>query len=193
MTVDFEGAANPYRSQSLSSTGATDDCDIVLPVGMERGLTSHVQILGVLMVVQGVSDVLMAIAIGFYATFLPSVLFETQSAPAGGGTPTPAMPSNVEFWMLVVGVVLAVLIAGIGVMTVWMGLDLTRFRSRPLAIGMLWAGMLTLPTCYCFPTSFILAGYGMVVLMNRSVVLAFELRRRNHSVAAIQEAFVSLP
>ena len=45
------------------------------------------------------------------------------------------------------------------------------------AIVMLCTGMLSIATCYCFPTRFALAIYGLIVLLNGPVKLAFRFER----------------
>jgi hypothetical protein len=54
-------------------------------------------------------------------------------------------------------------------------------------------GLLTLLTCYCFPTSLGLFIYGLIVLLNDSVKLGFELADRGYSSAEIKRAFAQLP
>lgn len=189
---DTRDALNPYGLSPSTTLGPPRDNLIILPEGTGRGGVGHVTVVGILMVVQGILGTLAGVAIGGYAIWMPSILSEMRQQTPPGGNPAPAMTGEMETWFVVGMGMIALMIGVLGILTIWMGIHVIRFRSRRMAIAVLVAGMLNLTTCYCFPTAFILAVYGCVVLLNSSVALAFELRRQNHSAASIQEAFAAL-
>ena len=57
---------------------------------------------------------------------------------------------------------------------------------------MLCVGMVSIMTCYCFPTSLALAIYGLVVLLSQPVKLAFDLGDQGYDPTEIQKAFLML-
>lgn len=182
---------NPYGPTAHDAV-IGDTGPISLPPGMQPGMVGQVQIVGVLMIVQGALDSLMAIGIAIYAFAMPMVFEEMQRDAAARGGPATPLPPNAGFGMMVGGTVFALLIAAVGIATVVAGVRLLRFRGRVFGITMLCAGMMTLFTCYCFPTSVALAIYGLIVLLSSPVRLAFDLRSQEHDVASIQTAFLSL-
>ncbi len=183
---------NPYVPAStvefVSSAGV-----ISLPAGIKRGMVNQVPIVGVLMIVQGVLDTLVGIGIGFYAFFMPMLFDEMQRQAAAQGNNTPPMPPEMGLAMTIGIVVLGTAIVSIGVLTIYSGIRVIKYEARTLGIASLCAGMATIATCYCFPTSIALAVYGMIVLLNASVSLAFDLRKQGHDVPSIQRAFLSIP
>ncbi len=186
---------NPYGPSSTSAGPAAQQGDISLSPGERRGMVSQVPILGVLMIVQGVMEVLVSIGIAFYAFAMPMVFEQMRrdaANNAGGGAQPPTLPPGAENWLMIGGSIFAVVILVIGVLTILSGVRIMNYRSRVLGITMLCCGMLTIATCYCFPTSLALAIYGLVVLLSSPVQHAFDLRSQGHEVTAIQRAFLSL-
>ncbi len=185
-----EPVINPY-GPTLNVGTAVESGPISLPPEMKRGLVNHVPIIGVLMIVQGVFDALMAIGTTIYAVFMPT-LFEEIQRQGAQGNPGQPMPAGAAVAMTAVVGVMALVMFVVGILAVYSGIQLLKYRSRVLAISSLCGGMATIITCYCFPSSILLAIYGLVVLLNPSVKLAFDLRSRGHEADTIQRAFLSL-
>lgn len=186
---------NPY-SAAASSSDAPREGDVQLPEVQVRGMISQVQILGVLMIIQGAMEFLAGIAIAGYAVFMPQFMQEMQNQAAKQGTQPPAGMQQMQQtagWLTVGGSVLAVVIVAVAVMTIFSGFKVYRFQGRTLAIVSLCSGLLMLFTCYCFPTSLALTVYGLIVMLNPSVKLGFDLQRKGYSAQSIQRAFAILP
>ena len=186
---------NPY-SAATSSTHAPREGDVQLPDVQVRGMISQVQILGVLMIIQGAMELLVAMAIAGYAVFMPQIMQEMQNQAAKqGGQPPAGMQQTQQMagWLTVGGSVLAAVILAVAIMTIFSGFKVYRFQGRTLAIVSLCSGLLMLFTCYCFPTSLALTIYGLIVMLNPSVKLGFELQRNGYSAQSIQRAFAILP
>ena len=62
-----------------------------------------------------------------------------------------------------------------------------------MAIISLSVSLLTVFTCYCLPTAAGLFIFGLIVLMDNSVKVGFDLAERGHTNAEIQQAFARLP
>ncbi|TWT82200.1 hypothetical protein CA13_36610 [Planctomycetes bacterium CA13] len=161
---------------------------------VSRGMVGQVQILGVLMIVQGILMALMAVGIAFYAFFMPSMLeaMQQQAAAQGGNAPTP-MPPEFGPMMMIGGSILGTLIFALGAATVYCGFRTTQFRNRMLSMVVLCAGLLTAFTCYCLPTQLALVIYGLIVLLNGPVVEAFRFVDQGHSARDVQSAYLSRP
>ncbi len=176
---------NPYRP-----TAEVADRLIVgrieLPLGITGTMVRQVQIVGILMIVQGSLDVTMSIFVGIYAWLMPEILREAATNNPGGRP----MPPETELVISMVGSGLAVAVLAVGLANIFGGIWAIQFRHRGRILIALWSGMATLLTCYCLPTSAMLLVYGMIVLLSQSTALAFDLRRRGHDVAEIQQAFL---
>lgn len=181
---------NPYHPSEQETTKSAPSV-LEMPPGMQRGFVSQVPILGVLMIVQGVMNVLAGATVGLYSIFMPTFIEEFQREAAAKGQAN-EMPPDFAMILTIGGSAIAVLIGLLGILVVWSGIRVIQYRSHTLAIVMLCASMLTLFTCYCFPTSFALAIYGMIVLLNSPVRFAFDLRSQGHQVVDIQRAFLSI-
>lgn len=185
------GLDNPYGPTAAGAAVELDQA-IQLPVGQSRGMVNQVVVLGVLMIIQGVLDLMAGAAAMFYAFFMPQI-FEEMQAGAAGGQPPPELPAEFGTYMMIGGALFAAALFVIGILLVVSGIGVIRFQKRPLAIASLCLGLLTLMTCYCFPSSLALGIYGLIVLLNQPVMLAFELRSQGYTTLRIQQAFVTLP
>jgi hypothetical protein len=183
---------NPY-AVNIAPTGIVTEENLRLALGQTRGMIGQIPILGVLMIVHGVVDLLMAIICGGYAIFLPDFMRQVQAqAVKQGGQATP-MPPEAMFWMTFGFGFVAVLALVVGVLTIYSGINVMRFRGRMTAIVSLGMGLAMIATCYCFPTSLALSIYGLITLLNPSVKLGFELAKQGRSPRDIQRSFAMLP
>jgi len=196
MSTDDSAPNNPYSAPPVAPQSSQRDGAIPLPAYQTRGMVGQAVVVGVLMAVQGAINCVAGIFAGFYAIFMP-VMFDqmqqqaAQQAGQGGPAPQP-MPENVGWMLAVGGGVVAVVMIGLGLLLIYCGVSVARYQRRTLATVALASGLITLFTCYCFPTSLCLGIYGMIFLFNQPVALAFELRGQGHSVQEIQKAFFTL-
>ena len=185
MSSDFE---NPYASSRQSEQ--TDANRQLRVEGVnEPGLTGHVMVVGILMIVQGVMEFVMAGFLVGYALFMPQLLEEMAKQPG----PKPEIPPEMEDLLPLIMGGLAVLMAVISLMTIVGGIQVMRFRWRGFGIFALISGLGTLCSCYCLPTAAALAVYGLVVLFNKPVISAFAFGRQGFPAARIRRAFAQLP
>ena len=190
---DSDFNSNPY-SPTAQGTGTQTVGGIPLPAGQKRGMVNQVTVLGVLMVIQGVIDLLAGAVVAVYAWLMPTIFDELQKQQAAqGGGPGPPMPPDMSMYMAIGGSILAAAIVLAGILLIYSGIGVTRFERRTTAFVALAGGMITLLTCYCFPTSLALAIYGMIVLLSQPVTLAFSIRQQGHDPGEIQRAFLNLP
>ncbi|TWU62911.1 hypothetical protein V7x_46480 [Crateriforma conspicua] len=176
--------ANPYTPTAEIPEQAVGG-PIHLPPDVRGTFVHQVPILGILMVVQGGLDVLMSAAVGVYAFILPEAI--SQSRPGGGGNPP--LPPEATWVATALIATVSFFVLAIGIANIFAGIWTVQFRHRGRALLAVSFGLLSGLTCYCLPTSLLLFIYALVVLNNRGVVLAFDLRRRGHHPQAIQQAF----
>jgi hypothetical protein len=84
---------------------------------------------------------------------------------------------------------LAVFVAACGILRVGAGMYVFRFRRRQVAMVALAGGLIAAFTGFCAPTAIGLAVYGLIVLLNESVVAAFDLGAGGKTPSEIQAAF----
>ncbi len=185
---DAPNPLNPYAAHEGPAKSVADD-DLRLPLGQTRGMVNQVLVIGILMIVQGVLNLIMAVGCAGYSVFMPEVMRQAAKQQGGG----PQMPPNAIAWMTYGLGAMAVVALIVGVFNIYSGINIMRFRGRTTAIVSLSLGLGMISTCYCFPTSLALAIYGLIVLLNPSVKLAFELATQGRSAKNIQRSFAMLP
>lgn len=144
------------------------------------GLLRQLPVLGVLMIVQGTLVLLMGLGLIALGVFMPQFM-EAQMAQEMQGQSAAEASAAVESArtiMLVMyggfGVVLAI-VGGLGI---YAGIRIISYRGRVLGIVALSVGFVPVITCYCAPTGIALGIYGLIVLLNSDVVLAFQLKEQ---------------
>jgi hypothetical protein len=131
-------------------------------------MVNHVPILAGLMIAQGALECLLG---ALFAGMGPFMYYMAKSQSSGTG---PAESAVISIYMSGVG--LLALTAGI--LNITAGVKGIKYRGRVLGIVALVSGVVTLPTCYCFPTSLMLLVYGLIVYLNPEVARAFEMGGR---------------
>lgn len=107
--------------------------------------------------------------------------------------PVAPMPVGLEWMMLAIYGSMGLVSLVIGVMGIWVGLRMMKFRGRTFGIVALSCGLLSISGCYCLPTAIGLFVYGLIVLMNPSVKRAFEMGEQGLSAGEIQNHFARQP
>lgn len=172
------GDENPFRDNPYAASdptlGEKGGAPFVVTPASNRGLVTHVPVVAVFMIVQGVLELLMGIGLvglGFGMPFLMKE--ELQRNPPGGNAPSPEMVS----WIFigVYGILGLLVLLGCALHIVAGFLNFG-YRARTLGIVALITGMATtLVTCYCAPTAIAIGVYGLVCYLNPSVTQAFQM------------------
>lgn len=139
------------------------------PLG--RGMIGQVRIVAALMFIQGVMELILGITMLFSGALMLTF-------------------NRGEFQGLgIISLVISVLcFCGAG-LHLWAGMVNWNFRRRKLGITALGLGLISVLTFYCALTGIPLAVYGLIVLLNDSVIAAFEMGDRGRSYAEIDAAF----
>jgi hypothetical protein len=87
---------------------------------------------------------------------------------------------------------LGVVIGIIGLLNIIAGYRNFKFKGRVLGIVSLVAGLGTIFTCYCAPTSLALTIYGLIVYLNAPVAAAFRMGEEGYSGDEIAMTFSPL-
>jgi hypothetical protein len=144
--------------------------------GADRGLIGHVPMIAMLMIAQGILELLFC-TLGF--GFLSIVYFGPQKdlgAFRGLG-------------ILMAAVSAPTLISGL--LRIAAGIFNLRYRRRGLGIAALLFGLVTMMTGYCAPTAIALAVYGLVVYFNEPVMMAFRLGDSGRPMSEIRSAYLT--
>lgn len=152
-------------------------------------MVRQVPVLAVLTIVQGSLECLAGV---FYAAMGPmmrTILRGVARQQPRGASPVQDLPEGFATGMAAFYVVAGLVVLAVGALRIVAGIRGLKYRSRTLGIVSLAAGLLSVVTCYCLPTSLALAVYGLIVYLNADVGRAFEMGERGASSAEIQAAF----
>ena len=179
--------SNPYEAPSgdISTTSGTGP----LPPPHEPGLVGQVRIVSILMMVQGSLDLLVGLGlIGmgvFMGIAMREAIMENPQFQQGNG-PSPDFMVN-----MMSGIYggLGVVVGIIGALNIFAGYRNWKFKGRTLGALSLVAGLGTVLTCYCAPTSLALCIYGLIVYLNAPVAAAFRMGEEGYSGDEITMTF----
>jgi len=103
------------------------------------------------MIVQGALGALIGLGAGAMAFIMPAMMKAQGGFPQRPGMKAPQMPPEMEWIMLAVYGGIGVVLLGTGVLGIWAGIRLMKFRGRTLGIIALSTGLLAIFGCYVFP------------------------------------------
>ena len=149
-------------------------------------MVGHVQVVAILMMVQGALEALVGLGLVALGGFFPAMMqMEMDQGQAG---PQP-MPAEMSWMMLIIygGMGLLVLIAA--GLHIFAGIRNYKFRGRVLGLVALGGGMVTVMTCYCAPTAIALGVYVLITYLNPEVVQAFAMGKAERSKEDILAVF----
>lgn len=176
---------NPYAPPAPPAAAGADPAFYAMSAhASSRKLVAHVPVVAILMMVQGGLELLMGLGLAVMAGVFP-LLLELEQGPAREVPPFEA----VRWIMLAVYGGLGLLTIAAAVLHFLAGLRNYRFRSRTLGVVALAAGLVTVFSCYCAPTSIALAVYGLIVYLNADVAQAFQMGQAGQSKEEILGKF----
>lgn len=155
---------------------------------MSRGLVGQVKPLSICMIVQGVLEILMG---GFYVAmsfFMPAMMMAGQPPGQMTAQQQEMMQTMQMTFGLIYGIGGGAAILG-GILRITAGIRGLYFRNRILGIIANFAGLLSVVTCYCLPTSIGLSVWGAIVHFNSPVKRAFALGDQGMKPSEIVASF----
>ncbi|HZT81832.1 MAG TPA: hypothetical protein VFA26_16520 [Gemmataceae bacterium] len=147
-------------------------------------MVNHVKTVAILMIVQGALTSLMGLLYTVMGPTLFALMKMDKSASPPGG-PDAVMMTIMPVFYIVVGL----FILASGVLNLVGGLRAMKFQNRTFVIVALFTNIAPLITCYCAPTGIGLMIYGLIVLFQSDVALAFQMRADGWSVEEITDHF----
>ena len=159
------GMENPYQSPPNLPGEAT--------AASRGGLARQVPIVAILLMVQGGLEILMG---GFLLLMAGTFAVVAAQQDPLAANPNGPLGPQVFGWAL--GGTYGVMGFGglaIGALKASAGWRNYGFRGRVLGIAALVSGVLSLVTCYCFPTAVLLMIYGLIVYLNAETAWAFSM------------------
>jgi len=172
---------NPYESaqggQSPPPKWSSDFSDAAAhAAGADRGLIGHVPIIALLLIAQGILELLFC-TLGF--GFLSLVYFVPQKE----------LETFRGLGILLAAISAPTLISGL--LRIAAGIFNFRYRRRGLGITALLFGLVTMMTAYCAPTAIALAVYGLVVYFNEPVMMAFRMGDSGRPISEVRSAYLT--
>ena len=159
----------------------------------QQGMVNHVMALSILMIVQGSLSSLCGLGVGAMALIMPAIIKAQAGMAPRPGMPPQQMPPEMEWIMIGMYGGMAVVLLGTGILGIWGGIRIMKFRGYTLGIVALSAGLLAIFGCYCAPTAIALFIYGLIVMLNPPVKQAFEMGEQGRTADEIRNHFGRLP
>ncbi|MBC8350918.1 MAG: hypothetical protein H8E66_02965 [Planctomycetes bacterium] len=179
--------SNPYEAPTGRTPTPSGSGE--LPPPQEPGMVGQVRIVSILMMVQGALDLLAGlglIGMGIFMAFAMRDGMMGNPPMQQGNGPSPEVMADVISWVYAgLGVVIGI----IGALNVYAGYRNWKFKGRTLGIISMIAGVGTIITCYCAPTSIALCIYGLIVYLNTPVGTAFRMGEEGFSGDEITMTF----
>ena len=138
-----------------------------LPIG--SGLVNQVMVVGILQIVIGVMELLMGGLLLFYAVFFSFIMPNMENQ--GGNVP----PPEAMLWLSIGCGVGGVIVLAVSILRIVAGIYSFWFKQRTLMLASLIGGMVTILTCYCSLFSLGIGIYGLIVMIDPAVRLAYRL------------------
>jgi hypothetical protein len=175
---------NPYQSPDFTDQpqtygGAPGVSDL------NPSILTQQRVVAILMIVQGTMTTLMGLMLAVAAVAVPMMIEADMRRNNGfnGGPP----PAEMRWFMLGIYGVMGLCALSAGLLQIYGGIQGIRLRNHTLGLVALGAGVLTVVTCYCFPTSLALLIYGLIIYFHDTTRRAFELAKQGHNFDAIMQ------
>lgn len=156
------------------------------PNAPRRGMVNQVRVVAILNAVQGCLELLMSTMYVVLGGFFGLVMREELAKDDPNGE----MFANIMAGIMLGFGGLMLVIAGLRIYASFRNYFL---QSRVLGIVSVCLGMLTVFTGYCAPTSIGIAVYTLIVLFNKEVTEAFEMRDKGLSAEQVLATFQARP
>ncbi len=147
------------------------------------GLVNQVMVVGVLQIVLGALELMMGGLLLFYAVMfafvMPNIEDRTEDLP----------PPEAMFWISIGLAVAGLIISGFAILRIFTGINGFWFKRRTMMLVSLLGGMVTILTCYCSLFSLGVGIYGMVVMLDPAVRLAYQLSAEGVPAEEIRARF----
>jgi hypothetical protein len=175
------GPPNPFQAPNFADY--PQPSFKISSAGLSSSIVIQLRVLAIMLIVHGVLCTLMGFIYLVLAVVMPTLL----GGPDAGQKPPP--PELKTFLLAVyAGAGGASLLAGL--MQIFAGVQMLWLKGRVAGYLALVSCLLSCLTCYCLPTSLGLGIYGLIILLNKTSSLAYELAAEGKSYDEILQAAV---
>lgn len=155
------------------------------------GLVRQVPVFATLLMVQGALVTLVGISLIAVAFVTPEMMSQAmrdamREQPQADAQLMRDMEQQMNKVIIVVCGSMGIALLATGGISLYAGVRNLNYRSRTLGIVAVVLGFLASLTIWCAPTSIALGIYGLVVLLNSDVVLAFQLREQGCTIDQVK-------
>jgi hypothetical protein len=155
----------------------------------------QVQVVCILMIIQGVLECLLGMIVGLGGFLFPdlirsiNLMVQEEQKRQPAGPPIQGIPEEFGWLMtaLIVAMALGALVAGL--LKITAGIRGLEYRGRVHGIVALFCSILAFPICYCAPTGLGVMIYGLIVYFNGDVGRAFAMAQKGKSPQEIRAYF----
>lgn len=151
---------------------------------LSASILTQQRVISILLIVQGTMAILMGLLFIGAAIFVPQVIaadMQRQRPPGG--------PSLEEMRMILLATYGVMGACGVlpGILQIYAGFQNLWLRGHTLGLVAICGGVVNLGTCYCFPTALALMIYGMIIYLNPTTKMAFELAKQGQDYEMIMQ------
>lgn len=174
---------NPYQSPNFSDLPPQSG---QAPTGFELNpsILTQQRVVAILMIIQGSMALLVGLFFVGAAAFVPTVLAADlqRQRPAGGPPMEPFVWGLFAFYggMGACGIIPGGLQIYAGIQNLWL-------KGHTLGVVAISAGVMSIGTCYCIPTALGLLIYGLIIYLNQTTKIAFQLAKEGQTFDSIMQ------
>jgi hypothetical protein len=181
---------NPYQSPNFSDLSQQGGQSF----GMELNpsILTQQRVIAILMIIQGTLSLLMGLFLLGSAFIFPALLAADVSRQRGPMPPAPGPTPDQLAWILLAAYG-AMGLCGVipGALQIYAGIQNLWLKGHTLGIVAISAGVITIGTCYCLPTSLGLLVYGLIIYLHMTTKMAFQLAKDGHTFDSIMQMAVT--
>jgi hypothetical protein len=152
-----------------------------LPVS--SGMVNQVTVVGILQIVVGAMELLMGAFLLFYAGIFGFVMPNIDDNNAD------LPPPEAMFWISIGLAVGGLIVSVFAVLRIVTGINSFWFKQRTMMLVSLIGGMVTVLTCYCSLFSVGVGIYGLIVMLDPAVKMAYQMSAEGVPAEEIKARF----
>ncbi len=168
---------NPYTALVTPLTSEPNS----IPLG--GGLVNQVMVVGILQIVLGVLELMMAGLLIFYAVMFGFIMPNMEQAN------NEEIPAQAMFWIAIGFAVGGAIVLVFSILRITSGVYSFWFKQRTMMLISLIGGMVTVFTCYCSLFSIGVGIYGLIVMLDPAVKQAYRMASDGVNAEEIKARF----
>lgn len=170
---------NPFQSPNFTDQ-PTSQFVPVNSLGLSPAILTQQRVISILLIVHGSLTVLVGLFVIGMSLLVPAALSGQMAQ-----RPRPAGAPATETVVIIIYGVIATVALTTGVLQISGGICNLWLKNYGLGLAAIASCGLSIATCYCFPTGMALLIYGLIIYLNHSTKLAFNLAKQGHNFDSI--------